>query len=92
MTNETPIVTISTLPGLIGQTVTLQGWLYNIRSSGKLLFPTFRDGTGIVQGIVPRAAVAPEVFDRVKSLTQESSLTVTGLVRADARAPSGVDL
>jgi asparaginyl-tRNA synthetase len=87
-----PIVTIAALPGHIGQTVTLRGWLYNIRSSGKLLFPTFRDGTGTVQGIVPKAAVPAAVFDRVKSLTQESSILVTGLVRADSRAPSGVEL
>jgi asparaginyl-tRNA synthetase len=86
------IATISSLPQHIGEAVTLRGWLYNIRSSGKLLFPTFRDGTGAVQGIVPKAAVPPEVFDRIKSLTQESSVIVTGTVRADTRAPSGVEL
>jgi asparaginyl-tRNA synthetase len=84
--------TISTLAAHEGERVTLQGWLYNIRSSGKLLFPTFRDGTGTIQGIVPKAAVPPEVFDRVKSLTQESSVIVTGGVRADSRAPSGFEL
>jgi asparaginyl-tRNA synthetase len=63
-----------------------------MRESGKLLFPIFRDGTGTIQGIVPRAAVPAEVFDRVKSLTQESSVIVTGRVRADARAPSGFEL
>jgi asparaginyl-tRNA synthetase len=87
-----PIATIASLAAHIGQTVTLRGWLYNIRSSGKLLFPTFRDGTGTIQGIVPKAAVPVEVFDRIKSLTQESSVIVTGTVRADARAPSGVEL
>ena len=46
-----------------GQTVTLRGWLYNLRESGKLLFPIFRDGTGTIQGIVPKAAVTPEVFE-----------------------------
>jgi asparaginyl-tRNA synthetase len=86
------IATIASLPSHIGETITLRGWLYNIRSSGKLLFPTFRDGTGTVQGIVPKAAVPEEVFDRVKSLTQESSVIVTGTVRADTRAPSGVEL
>jgi asparaginyl-tRNA synthetase len=63
-----------------------------MRESGKLLFPIFRDGTGTIQGIVPKAAVSEEVFDRVKSLTQESSVIVTGSVRADARAPSGFEL
>jgi asparaginyl-tRNA synthetase len=86
------IATIASLAAHIGDTVTLRGWLYNIRSSGKLLFPSFRDGTGTIQGIVPKAAVPPEVFERVKSLTQESSVIVTGRVRADSRAPSGFEL
>ena len=86
------IATIASLAAHVGDTVTLRGWLYNIRSSGKLLFPSFRDGTGTIQGIVPKAAVSEEVFDRVKSLTQESSVIVTGRVRADARAPSGFEL
>jgi asparaginyl-tRNA synthetase len=87
-----PIATISTLAAHEGETVTLKGWLYNIRSSGKLLFPMFRDGTGTIQGIVPKAAVPEEVFERIKSLTQESSVIVTGKVRADSRAPSGFEL
>jgi asparaginyl-tRNA synthetase len=87
-----PIVTIASLGEHIGQPVTLRGWLYNLRSSGKLLFPTFRDGTGTVQGIVPKAAVPEHVFDTLKNLTLESSLTVTGTVREDQRAPSGVEL
>ena len=91
-TPETKVVTISTLAAHEGETVTLRGWLYNIRASGKLLFPIFRDGTGTIQGIVPKAAVTEEVFDRVKSLTQESSVVVTGRVRADSRAPSGFEL
>ena len=92
VTNPAPIATIASLAAHEGQRVTLRGWLYNIRSSGKLLFPTFRDGTGTIQGIVPKAAVPPDVFDRVKSLTQESSVIVTGKVRADSRAPSGFEL
>ncbi|MBS1822262.1 MAG: asparagine--tRNA ligase [Acidobacteria bacterium] len=84
--------TISSLAAHEGQTVTLRGWLYNIRSSGKLLFPTFRDGTGTIQGIVPKAAVPEEVFETLKNLQLESSLTVTGKVRADSRAPSGYEL
>ncbi len=86
------IATVASLAGHVGGTVTLRGWLYNMRESGKLLFPIFRDGTGTIQGIVPKAAVPPEVFDRVKSLTQESSVIVTGRVRADSRAPSGFEL
>jgi asparaginyl-tRNA synthetase len=86
------IATIATLAAHEGQTVTLRGWLYNLRESGKLLFPIFRDGTGTIQGIVPKAAVAAEVFDRIKGLSQESSVIVTGKVRADSRAPSGFEL
>lgn len=95
MSNEVaiaPNVTIANIGQHEGQTVTLQGWLYNIRSSGKLLFPTFRDGTGTIQGIVPKAAVPEEVFNTLKELQLESSVTVTGKVRADSRAPSGYEL
>ena len=87
-----PVATIATLAAHEGQTVTLQGWLYNLRASGKLLFPIFRDGTGTIQGIVPKAAVSEELFETLKNLTLESSLRVTGKVRADARAPSGFEL
>jgi len=86
------LTTIADLKQHIGQAVTLRGWLYNLRSSGKLLFPTFRDGTGTVQGIVPKAAVPEQVFETLKALTLESSLVVTGTVREDQRAPSGVEL
>src|SRR5215469_14101133 len=91
-TAQAPIVTISSLSQYEGQTVTLRGWLYNIRSSGKLLFPTFRDGTGTIQGIVPKAAVPEDVFNTIKDLQLESSVVVTGNVRADSRAPSGYEL
>ncbi|WP_260706784.1 asparagine--tRNA ligase [Edaphobacter flagellatus] len=88
----TPTVTIATIGQHEGQVITLRGWLYNIRSSGKLLFPTFRDGTGTIQGIVPKAAVPEEVFETLKALQLESSVAVTGQVRADSRAPSGYEL
>jgi asparaginyl-tRNA synthetase len=87
-----PVATIATLSAHEGQTVTLHGWLYNLRASGKLLFPIFRDGTGTIQGIVPKAAVPEELFDTLKNLTLESSLKVTGKVRRDDRAPSGFEL
>ena len=89
---EPALTTIAELKQHVGTTITLRGWLYNLRSSGKLLFPTFRDGTGTVQGIVPKAQVTPEVFETLKGLTLESSLVVTGTVREDSRAPSGVEL
>jgi asparaginyl-tRNA synthetase len=87
-----PVSTISEIGKHEGQTVTVRGWLYNLRESGKLLFPQFRDGSGIIQGVVPKNAVTPEVFDAVKTLTQESSVIVEGKVRADKRAPGGYEL
>ena len=87
-----PIATIAEIGKFDGQTVTLRGWLYNLRESGKLLFPIFRDGSGQIQGVVPKNAVSPEVFDAIKGLTQESSVIVEGKVRADKRAPGGYEL
>jgi asparaginyl-tRNA synthetase len=86
------ITTIASIGQYEGQTVTLRGWLYNLRASGKLLFPIFRDGSGTIQGIVPKAAVPEHVFETLKTLTLESSVVVTGKVRADSRAPSGFEL
>jgi asparaginyl-tRNA synthetase len=91
-TTAAPLATIAELAQYEGQSVTLRGWLYNLRSSGKLLFPTFRDGTGTIQGIVPKAAVSEDLFETLKNLTLESSVVVTGKVRADERAPSGFEL
>src|SRR3954447_21169431 len=76
----------------IGQPVTLKGWLYNLRSSGKLMFPQLRDGTGIVQCVVLRNNLAAEQWDALKGLGQESSLIINGTVRADERAPGGVEI
>src|SRR5436309_11859414 len=87
-----PITTIAEIGKHEGQTVTIRGWLYNLRESGKLLFPQFRDGSGVIQGVVPKNAVPLEVFDAIKGLTQESSVIVEGKVRADKRAPGGYEL
>jgi asparaginyl-tRNA synthetase len=72
--------------------VTLRGWLYGRRSSGKLHFLQVRDGTGTIQCVVFVKDVAPEVFERAGHVQQESSLEVTGTVRADARSPLGFEL
>jgi len=90
MSNST--TTIRELGKHEGESVTLRGWLYNLRESGKLLFPIFRDGTGIVQGVLPKSAVPLEMFDAVKNLTIESSVIIQGKVRADKRAPGGYEL
>src|SRR6266853_4184529 len=87
-----PVTTIAEIGKHYGQPVTLRGWLYNLRESGRLLFPQFRDGSGVIQGVVPKNAVPPEVFDSIKGLTQESSVIVQGKVRADKRAPGGYEL
>ena len=89
---SSPVTTIIEIGKHEGQSVTIRGWLYNLRESGKLLFPQIRDGSGVIQGIVPKNAVSPEVFEAIKSLTQESSVIVEGKVRADKRAPGGYEL
>jgi len=91
-TTIAPVTTIAEIGRHEGQSVTIRGWLYNLRESGKLLFPQFRDGSGIIQGVVPKNAVTPEVFEAIKTLTQESSVIVEGKVRADKRAPGGYEL
>src|SRR5216110_2546959 len=83
---------ISDLQEHMGDEVTLKGWLYNMRSSGKLMFPQLRDGTGIIQCVVAKNSVSPEIWDALKPLGQESALSVTGRVREDSRAPGGFEL
>ena len=75
-----------------GQTVTINGWLHNRRSSGKIHFLQIRDGSGFIQAVMSKAAVGDEAFKRADHLSQETSLSVTGQVRADARAPGGFEL
>src|SRR5712672_2274805 len=89
---SSPVTTIVEVGKHEGQAVTVRGWLYNLRESGKLLFPQFRDGSGVIQGVVPKNAVPAEVFDAIKGLTQESSVIVEGKVRSDKRAPGGYEL
>jgi asparaginyl-tRNA synthetase len=74
-----------------GRSVTIQGWLYNLRESGKLLFPIFRDGTGVIQGVVSQKENA-DAFNALKGLTQESSVVVTGKIQAEPRAPGGFEI
>ncbi|HVG31429.1 MAG TPA: asparagine--tRNA ligase [Pyrinomonadaceae bacterium] len=85
-------VYVNQLSHHVGEEITLKGWLYNLRSSGKILFPQLRDGTGIVQCVVLKKSIAPEVWDQLKGLGQESALVVRGTVRTDERAPGGYEL
>jgi asparaginyl-tRNA synthetase len=84
-------ITIENAGKYNGQEVTIRGWLYNIRESGKLVFPIFRDGTGIMQGVCSLKE-NPEAFEALKGLTQESSLIATGKIRAEQRAPGGFEM
>src|SRR5712664_3305575 len=87
-----PIVSIRNISQYENQEVELQGWLYNKRSSGKLHFLQIRDGSGIIQAVVFKGDVSPEVFEKADHLGQETSLRVRGLVRADKRSPIGFEL
>ena len=75
-----------------GEQVTLQGWLYNLRSSGKIKFLLLRDGTGICQGVVVKSVVGDDLFNRAGELTQESSFRMSGTIRAEQRAPGGYEM
>src|ERR1700723_920768 len=86
-----PITTIDKAGQFAGRTIKLQGWLYNQREAGKLLFPIFRDGTGVIQGVVSLKE-QPQAFEALKGLTQESSVEVTGTVQPEPRAPGGFEL
>ena len=83
---------IDALSRHIGETVTVQGWLTGLRSSGKIAFLQLRDGSGFVQGVVVKNEVDEATFALARRLAQETSLRATGEVRADPRAPSGVEL
>jgi asparaginyl-tRNA synthetase len=90
--SEAPWVYIEDIGKHEAQTVTLKGWLYNKRSSGKLHFLLVRDGTGTLQCVVFKKDVPEEQFALADHLPQESSLIVTGVVRKDERAPLGYEL
>jgi asparaginyl-tRNA synthetase len=85
-------VLISDISKHNGKTVTLAGWVYNKRSSGKIRFVLLRDGTGITQCVFSQKDVSLEAFELADKITQESSLYITGTVRKDDRAPGGYEL
>src|SRR5437660_6695382 len=78
---------------LSGSEITLQGWVYNYRTAGKkLIFLQLRDGTGIIQCVISQAEVTAAAWEAAGTLTQETSLTITGKVSKDARSPLGWEL
>jgi asparaginyl-tRNA synthetase len=91
--SETPtVIWIEDAPKHIGETVTLRGWVYQKRSSGKIRFLILRDGTGYIQGVAGMNDLSPEDWEKLDSLTQESSVRITGEIRADKRSASGCEL
>src|SRR6202165_3035689 len=75
-----------------GEEVTIKGWLHNRRSSGKIHFLILRDGTGFIQAVMSKAAAGEDLFKAVDHLSQETSVIVSGVVRADQRAPGGHEI
>jgi asparaginyl-tRNA synthetase len=90
--NKSNYTSIAQLSEHVGKEVVLKGWLYNLRSSGKILFPQLRDGTGVVQCVVLKNAIDSETWEALKGLGQESALIIQGSVRADERAPGGYEI
>ncbi|MGE7592592.1 asparagine--tRNA ligase [Peribacillus frigoritolerans] len=85
-------ITIKDASKFVDQEVTIGGWLASKRSSGKIAFLQIRDGSGFIQGVVVKAEVGEEIFARAKSVSQESSLYVTGVIQKDERSPFGFEL
>ncbi|RLC48815.1 MAG: asparagine--tRNA ligase, partial [Candidatus Coatesbacteria bacterium] len=86
------MVTIDAVGKHVGEEVSIRGWVYNKRSSGKIRFILVRDGTGIIQCVLIKDEVGGETFDKFDSLTQETSLIVSGVINEDRRAPLGYEL
>lgn len=87
-----PFARIDELSQFVGSVVTVHGWVSRLRSSGKVAFIVMRDGSGTLQAVLVKTAVAPEVWERFGQLTTEASVAITGEVRADARAPGGYEM
>jgi asparaginyl-tRNA synthetase len=90
MTHDTKY--IADLPAAAGTTVTVRGWVQHVRTQGKVAFVIVRDGTGVVQCVFVRSQVAPEVWEQLATLTTEASVSVTGEVRLEPRAPGGAEM
>ncbi|MGH7727159.1 MAG: asparagine--tRNA ligase [Candidatus Eiseniibacteriota bacterium] len=86
------VVAISDLGRFVGQEVEVRGWVHQRRGSGKIAFLVVRDGTGVVQGVGVLGELADEMFERLDNLPQESAVVVTGVPRAEARAPGGYEI
>ncbi len=87
-----PRITIAEAQHHVGEVVSIPGWLYNLRKSGKIAFPILRDGSGLMQCVAVKAQLPEALFEDIKNLTQESSIIVTGRIRAEERAQGGFEL
>jgi len=87
-----PRITIASASRHAGETVEIAGWLYNLRKSGKIVFPLLRDGSGTMQCVAVKAALDEKLFESLKDLTQESSVILRGKIRAEQRAPGGYEM
>jgi asparaginyl-tRNA synthetase len=85
-------VTVADAGKHVGETVEIAGWLYNLRKSGKIVFPQLRDGTGIMQCVGVKSELPEELFESLKQLTQESSIILTGKIREEPRAHGGYEM
>lgn len=89
---STPNAIIASLPTHVGEQVTVRGWVTHLRSSGKIAFIVLRDGTGILQCVLVKNQLTPEVWAKFGELTQETSVAISGEVRAEPRAPGGHEM
>src|SRR3954453_9400678 len=87
-----PAISISEASRHVGESVRIRGWLYNLRKSGKIVFPIIRDGSGMMQCVAVKSNLPEPLFDALKGLTQESSIIVTGKIREEPRAAGGYEL
>src|SRR3954464_2840106 len=89
---QQPSLRIAELHDHVGTTATVRGWVTHVRSSGKVAFAVIRDGTGVLQAVLVKSQVAPEVWAAFGELTTETSVAVTGEVKAEPRAPGGYEI
>src|SRR5215207_4879007 len=91
-TDKSQVVSIAHLAEHVGKTVRVRGWLYNKRSSGKLHFLEVRDGTGVVQAVVFKGNVTPEMFEKAGAIPQEASVAVRGTISENPKKPGVFEL
>ncbi|MFC1749086.1 asparagine--tRNA ligase [Pseudomonadota bacterium] len=89
---KSPYILLNLADQNINKSVTIRGWISNIRSSGKIAFLQIRDGIGVIQAVVVKSEVKPQVYDHIRSLTLESSIELTGTIKQEPRSPTGFDL